>query len=334
MAYTRDQIEQAQQMDLLNYVESRGYQLSYEKRQVRLKEHNSCVISNNKWFWYSRNKGGRTLDFLVTYENRNFKEAMQILLGEKEIDKKPRQYIPQSEKDEIKELSELPEKNDNYRRLYAYLGKTRGINYEIISEMVKKGLLYEDKTHHNCVFLGKDDNGEIKYCLKVGTATDKKFKGELTGSDKKYNFELRNDKSNRIVCVYESIIDAMSHETLIKNKGKDYKKTNKISLGGLSDLKLEQYLKDNLQTTKIICCLDNDEAGIKAAEKIKEKYEPLGYTITKIVPKFGKDFNDELRESIKDKKKTIEDVKSNVIDSKKDFIQNESKVNREMGIAK
>lgn len=334
MAYTRAQIEQAQSMDLLSYVESRGYQLIRDGRQVRLREHDSCVISNNKWKWFSRDKGGGTLDFLIIYENKNFKEAMQILLGEKEIDKQPKQYIPNPEKEEIKELAELPQKNDNYRRLYAYLGKTRGIDYEIISEIVKKGLLYEDKTHHNCVFLGKNDNGEIKYCLKVGTATDKKFKGELPGSDKKYNIEHRNDKSNWIVCVYESIIDAMSHETLIKNKGKDYKKTNKISLGGLSDLKLEQYLKDNPQITKIICCLDNDQAGIKAAEKIKEKYEPLGYTITKIVPKFGKDFNDELLESIKDKKKTIEDVKSNVIDSKKDFIQNEIKVNREMGIAK
>lgn len=268
--YTRDQIGQAQSMDLLSYVESRGYQLIRDGRQMRLKEHDSCVISNNKWKWFSQNKGGGTLDFLIIYENKNFIEAMQILLGEREVDRKPRQYIQQPENEGIKELSQLPDKNDNYRRLYAYLAKTRGIDYEIITEMVKSGLLYEDKEHHNCVFLGKYDNGEVKYCLKIGTTTDKKFKGELPGSDKKYNIEIRNDKNNWIVCAYESVIDGMSHETLIKNQGKNYKKTNKLSLGGLSDLKLEQYLKDNPKITKIITCLDNDDAGIKAALKIKK----------------------------------------------------------------
>ncbi len=321
MAYTRAQIDQAQSMDLLSYVESRGYSLIHDGRQVRLREHDSCVISNNKWKWFSQNKGGGTLDFLIAYENKSFKEAMQILLGEKEIDKKPKQYVQQSEKEELKELSHLPEKNDNYRRLYAYLGKTRGIDYEIITEMVKSGTVYEDKEHHNCVFLGKDDNGEVKYCLKIGTTTDKKFKGELPGSDKRYNVELRNDKINWVVSTYESIIDAMSHETLIKNKGKDYTKTNKISLGGVSDLKLEQYLKDNPQITKIITCLDNDEVGIAAAIKIKEKYEKQGYIVTKIVPKIGKDFNDELVASIRDKKKTLDYVKKSISKNKTETSQ-------------
>ncbi len=317
--YTREQIEQAQNMDLLSYLESRGYQLIYNRHEVRLKEHDSCVISNNKWKWFSQNKGGGTLDFLVAYENRNFKEAMQVLLGErvKAQDMKLKQYIPQpAEKENTKELGQLPERAENYRRIYAYLCKTRGIDSKIVDEMVKNKLLYEDKEYHNCIFIGKNNNDEVKYCLKIGTATDKKFKGELPGSDKRYNLELRNDKNNKIVNVYESIIDAMSHETLIKNRGQDYIKSNKISLGGVSDLKLEQYLKDNPNIEKIVCCLDNDKAGIEASIKIKEKYEKLGYSITKIIPRFGKDFNDELKESIRNKKKTIDEVKSDVSDIK------------------
>lgn len=314
--YSREQIEKAQNIDLLSYIESRGYQLIRDGRQVRLKEHDSCVISNNKWFWYSQNKGGGTLDFLVAYENRGFKEAMQILLGEKSHDVKPKQYIPLPEKENAKVLGQLPEKAENYRRIYAYLCKTRGIDSKIVDEMVKNKLLYEDKEHHNCVFLGKDNYGEVKYCLKIGTATDKKFKGELPGSDKRYNLELRNDKNNNVVNVYESIIDAMSHETLIKNRGQDYTKANKLSLGGVSDLKLEQYLKDNPNIEKIVCCLDNDKAGIEASIKIKSKYEKLGYTVTKIAPKFGKDFNEELKESIRNKKKTFEQIKNSVSDVK------------------
>lgn len=331
--YTREQIEQAQNMDLLSYLESRGYQLIYNRHEVRLKEHDSCVISNNKWKWFSQNKGGGTLDFLVTYENRSFKEAMQILLGEKAQDIKPKQYISEpteKENTELKELGQLPERAENYRRMYAYLCKTRGIDSKIVDEMVKNKLLYEDKEHHNCVFLGKDNDGNIKYCLKIGTATDKKFKGELQGSDKRYNIELRSDKNNQVLNIYESIIDGMSHETLIKNRGQDYTKANKISLGGLSDLKLKQYLKDNPNIKKIVCCLDNDKAGIEASIKIKEKYAKLGYEVTKIVPKFGKDFNDELKESLKNKKKTINEVKNNVTDSKLIDDNNDSRASKNM----
>ena len=304
--YTKYQIAKAQNIALLDYIESRGYELIYSHNEVRLKEHDSLVISNNKWKWFSRNKGGGTLDFLIEYEGKGFKEAMQMLLGEKGIDeKKPlfKEHIQKQPK--IKEIEELPEKNNNYRRMYAYLNKTRCIDVDIINDMVNNKNLYQDKEHNNCVFVGRDKEGQVKYCLKVGTNTYKKFKGEIPGSNKKFNVELYSFSENKSVYIYESIIDAMSHATLIKQRGSDYKNQNRISLGGVSDLKLEQYLIDNPNIKKIVVGLDNDEAGIEAGLKIKDKYTKLGYEVTKIVPKHGKDFNDELvefnnRRSIKD----------------------------------
>nr|WP_312576885.1 hypothetical protein [Sedimentibacter sp.] len=88
--YSKYQIAKAQSISLLDYIVSRGYELIYSHNEVRLKEHDSLVISNNKWKWFSRNVGGGTLDFLIEYEGKVFKKAMQILLG-------------------------------NYRRMYAYL---------------------------------------------------------------------------------------------------------------------------------------------------------------------------------------------------------------------
>lgn len=315
--YSKYQISKAQSISLLDYIENRGYELIYSHNEARLKEHDSLVISNNKWKWFSRNMGGGTLDFLIEYEGKGFKEAMQILLGEKGIDeKKPqfKEHIQQQQK--IKEISELPEKNVNYRRMYAYLNKTRGIDIEIINDMVNNKVLYEETEHNNCVFLGRDKEGTVKYCLKVGTNTFKKFKGEIPGSDKRFNVELYSFPENKSVCIYESIIDAMSHATLIKQRGLDYKNQNRISLGGVSDLKLEQYLKDNLNIKKIVVGLDNDEAGIEAGLKIKDKYTKLGYEVTKIVPKHGKDFNDELvefksRKSLKDINQGVSQYKSN-----------------------
>jgi len=313
--YTKYQIAKAQSISLLDYIESRGYELIHSHNEVRLKEHDSLVISNNKWKWFSRNMGGGTLDFLVEYEGKDFIEAMQTLLGEKGIDESKPQYKEHiQEQHQYKKISELPEKNNSYRRMYAYLNKTRCIDVEIINDMVNNKNLYEEKEHNNCVFLGRDKDGAVKYCLKVGTNTFKKFKGEIPGSDKSFNVELYSLPENNIVCVYESIIDAMSHATLLKQRGACYNKQNRISLGGVSDLKLEQYLKDNQNIKKIVTCLDNDDAGIEAALKIKEKYSKLGYEITKIVPKQGKDFNDELVNQ--SSRKSLNDIDNNLCNYK------------------
>jgi len=213
---------------------------------------------------------------------------------------------------ETKKNIELPERNVNYRRMYAYLNKTREIDVDIINDMVNNKNLYEEKEYNNCVFLGKDKDSTVKYCLKVGTNTFKKFKGEILGSDKRFNVELYSFPENKSVCIYESIIDAMSHATLIKRKGLDYKNQNRISLGGVSDLKLEQYLADNPNIKKIVVGLDNYEAVLK----IKDKYTKLGYEVTKIVPKHGKDFNDELIEI--NSEKSLKDINQIVSQYKED----------------
>ncbi len=82
--YTQNQINRAKNIDLLDYVRQRGYSLIQSAaNEYRLKEHDSLVISNNKWKWFSQNIGGDTLDFVTKYEGKSFKDAMEILLGEK-----------------------------------------------------------------------------------------------------------------------------------------------------------------------------------------------------------------------------------------------------------
>lgn len=61
--------------------------------------------------------------------------------------------VPQSAKRETAEFH-LPEPADNFKRMFAYLMKTRHLSYEVVSYFVKKKLLYEEKGHHNCVFVG------------------------------------------------------------------------------------------------------------------------------------------------------------------------------------
>lgn len=307
--YTQYQINKAKNIDLLDYVRQRGYSLIQSAaNEYRLKEHDSLVISNNKWVWFSRNIGGDTLDFVTKYEGKGFKEAMEILTGEKSQSKVKEYKDNNIQSQEIKKISELPEKADNYRRLFAYLSKTRRIDTSIIQDMINDNKLYQEKEFNNCVFLGRNMEGEIRYCLKIGTNTFKKYKGEIKGSDKAFNVELCSSSESTKVYVYESIIDAMSHSTIIKVQGGNYKEHNRISLGCVADVKLEQFLKDHPNIKIIVSCLDNDKAGIEATEKIKEKYSKKGYQIKRILPT-NKDFNDDLIAALeKYSKKTMEGI--------------------------
>lgn len=330
--YTQYQINKAKNMDLLDYMRQRGYSLIQSAaNEYRLKEHDSLVISNNKWKWFSHDIGGDTLDFVTKYEDKSFKDAMETLLGEKGKEK-VKEYESGNKEREVKEITELPEKSDNYRRLFAYLAKTRRIDSSIIQDLINEGMLYQEKEHNNCIFLGRNKDGEIKYCLKIGTTTYKKYKGEIKGSDKAYNVELCSSPESTKVYVYESIIDAMSHASMIKIQGCNYKEHNRVSLGGVADVKLEQFLKDNPNVKIIVSCLDNDEAGNKATSQIKEKYTPKGYIVKRILPR-NKDFNDDLialHEKVEDEKKTMSEVDKVIKEKKENYMPSGSKYQRAM----
>lgn len=66
-----------------------------------------------------------------------------------------------------------------------------------------------------------------------------------------------------------------------------------ISLGGKSDVALDEFLQNN-PITEITLCLDNDEAGRHASAQFSDKYALKGYTISNDIP-LNKDFNDDLK---------------------------------------
>ena len=72
----------------------------------------------------------------------------------------------------------LPEANDNYRRLYAYLFKTRCFSKAVVDWFVKKKLNYETRRYHNVVFIGRDAFGTARFASMRGTVDnyEKPFK--------------------------------------------------------------------------------------------------------------------------------------------------------------
>ena len=111
------------------------------------------------------------------------------------------------------------------------------------------------------------------------------------------------------IYVFEAPIDLLSHGALMQlsmrkqcsaiGQGDKYRPdcwlgVNRVSLSGCSDIALKQRLSDDPRITQIVFCLDNDETGQQATEKLMNKYSQQ-YTVSVSIPPYGKDWNDTLK---------------------------------------
>ena len=130
-------------------------------------------------------------------------------------------------KDEPKVLL-LPEKNPNCDKVTEYLFG-RGIDYQLIQDCIAEGIIFEGGKYHNAVFVGKDKNGTPKYAALRSTVGSS-FKGDASGSDKRYSFRLLAREPTDTVHLFEAAIDLLSYATYLKCEGKDYKSESLLSL--------------------------------------------------------------------------------------------------------
>ena len=296
---TKEQIARAKEWDLLSYLQTYEPQ-ELQKcggREYRTMTHDSLKISNGKWNWHSRGIGGRTaLDYLVKVRGMDFVKAVETLCGERGAAVRMPSDIPHKEKPAKPFL--LPPENRCGTAAVSYL-LGRGIDGEVISQCIRKGILYESRNYHNCVFVGKDSAGKARYaCLRGIYGT---FKNDVDGSDKRYSFSLPSaDEDSPFVAVAESPIDALSVASLLKMQGEDWTKNHYLSLGGTAPRALLRFLHDHPAITHVSLCLDNDRAGIAGMGKIREALQEdaeLSRRITVIADNpppcaFGKDYNE------------------------------------------
>ena len=297
-----DVLERARQIDLLSYL--RTYEPS---NLVKVKgttnvyctaEHDSLKISNGKWYWWSRGFGGYSaLDYLIKVRECGFVEAVEILTGQALADWKP--PPPAAKKDEPKVLL-LPEKNPNADRVAEYLFG-RGIDYQLIQDCIAEGIIFESRKYHNAVFVGKDAGGVPKYAALRSTLGSP-FKGDASGSDKRYSFRLLAREPTDEVHLFEATIDLLSYATYLKCEGKDYRVENLLSLSGVYQPKkeiseskipiaLSIFLEENPQIKTIILHLDNDKTGRLCTAALTELLKK-DYKTVDAPPPVGKDVND------------------------------------------
>jgi hypothetical protein len=285
---TDEQIDRAKEVDVLDYIlKTEPDNIKRVGREYRLKDHPSLAVSPGKWYWHSHKMGGRTaVGYLTDVRGYSFVDAVCAVLNERPQER----FIPTKAKPlSERKLFMLPLRNSNNRRIIAYL-QSRGIDKELILNCIKHGDLYESKTYHNGVFIGRDERQKARYAALRGT-TDH-YKCDVEGSNKDYGFMLPpNDPNSREVAVFEAPVDALSHQTACKQGFIPPFDGWRLSLGGTSSLALEQFLKQHTQVKHCLICTDADEAGNLAAEAIAKI---PGITAARSPPASGKDWNDTL----------------------------------------
>lgn len=297
---TPKEIRQAKQMDLLTYLQN------YEPNELVhfaagtycTREHDSLKISNGKWYWFSRGIGGKSaLDYLIKVQDYSFLQAVKTIL-DKTAGRTPVSYSVREREAPSRELL-MPELNANADIVVKYL-MGRGIHPVVIEHCLKHKLLFETKQYHNAMFVGYDMNGKARYAALRGTKSG--YKGEVTGSDKRYSFSLVGDQNTDTVHLFESAIDLMSYTTFQELFGRDWKQESLLSLAGVYQTKregvvpvaLNRFLSDypNIKTLRLH--LDNDEVGRGAAQGIINGLKGK-YAIRDEPPRYGKDVNDALK---------------------------------------
>lgn len=308
MAIPKEKIEEINNLNIVKIAEMRGYPLEKKGNEYRIPKEQGLIIKADGTMWnhISSDVGGGAIQLLMYLENKTWYESAKELVNYTDNVnfvnsnyKQKTDIVPKP-----KEPMVLPEKNKDYKRVFAYLTKTRKIDPKIVQWFVDKNMLYQD-INNNCVFVGYDKNNTPQYASRRGTNTNKPFKGDVLNSNKEYGFELpgKGDTLN----VFESPIDLMSYLTLMKRNnvaiGDKYFK----SLGGVNMTTLDKCLKDNPNIEKIVLCVDNpdiDKAGADFIKDVKQKYNDE-YIITVHKPK-GKDFNEQLVNTIQAEQNPIQ----------------------------
>ena len=293
MQYTEEQIARANQTDLASFLNARGEQLVKSGREYRWKKHDSVTVSGNRWYRHSHNKGGYPVDFVMEFYHATFPEAVKMLIDEEGEGRQKSCLAPSPD-------FRLPEKSETNETVIKYLTEIRRLEKDLVEEWIAGGNIYEEKKHHNVVFVGRDADGIPRYAHCRGTGGIK-YRGDVAGSDKSYGFCHRGEDNQ--LFVFEAAIDLLSFIQLFP---KDWKKRSYLSLGGVSSVALMTFLSERPQITSVFLCLDNDHAGNEACEKLAGEI-PDGYRVIRLKPA-RKDWNEILCDENADRKKVIQET--------------------------
>ena len=137
MYYTQEQIDHANQADLVSFLQSQGEQLTRAGNEYRWKRHDSLTVRGNKWYRHSQSKGGGPVDFLMEFFGKSFTEAVELLTGEKGAAPPPDSPAPLSD-------FRLPPRSPTAEQVKRYLTEARRIDEDVTGFFISSGDIYEE----------------------------------------------------------------------------------------------------------------------------------------------------------------------------------------------
>ena len=283
--FTEEQKQRAASVDLEEFLRCRGEKLLASGREKRLARDHSVTIRGNEWYDHAEERGGHAVSFVQRFYHLSYPEAVTMLLGgelgtvypsaQERVEEPPKPFV-------------LPPANSNMRRVYAYLVKHRNIDRSVVAHFAREKLLYEDAKYHNAVFVGTDEEGIPHHAHKRSTNSyGKAFRLNVEGCDPRYSFHhIGTDGS---LYVFEAPIDMLSYITL---HPQDWQRHSYVACCGTSIQPVVKMLERKPQIHTVLLCLDNDEAGHLANQRMKAQLE-ANYMVERLVP-VNKDWNDDL----------------------------------------
>ena len=278
MTYTQAQIDKANAVDLEKFLRTQGETLVRSGKEYRWKAHDSLTVCGNKWFRHSQSKGGFPVDFVMEFYGKSFPEAVQMLTGE------PGEVQPETDPAPSPAFR-LPLRNVTNANILNYLTQERKLSPSLVNFFIAAGDIYEDSSHHNVVFVGRDADGHPRCASSRGI--QEKFRQDAAGAEKVFGFAHRG--TDKQLLVFEAPIDLLSFIELFP---KNWQQHNYLSLGGVSGKALRQFLSERPDVERVFLCLDADKAGEDACKRLAALL-PDTMSATRIQPCM-KDWNDVL----------------------------------------
>lgn len=278
MTYTQAQIDRANAANLEVFLRAQGETLVRSGKEYRWKAHDSLTVCGNKWFRHSQSKGGFPVDFVMEFYGKSFPEAVQMLTGE------PGEVQPETDPAPSPAFR-LPLRNVTNANILNYLTQERKLSPSLVNFFIAAGDIYEDSSHHNVVFVGRDADGHPRYASSRGIR--EKFRQDAAGAEKAFGFAHRG--TDKQLLVFEAPIDLLSFIELFP---KNWQQHNYLSLGGVSGKALRQFLSERPDVERVFLCLDADKAGEDACKRLTALL-PDTVSVTRIQPCM-KDWNEVL----------------------------------------
>ena len=214
----------------------------------------------------------------MEFYGKSFPEAVQMLTGE------PGEAQPEADPAPSPAFR-LPLRNVTNANILNYLTQERKLSPSLVNFFIAAGDIYEDSSHHNVVFVGRDADGHPRYASNRGI--NEKFRQDAAGAEKAFGFAHRG--TDKQLLVFEAPIDLLSFIELFP---KNWQQHNYLSLGGVSGKALRQFLSERPDMERVFLCLDADKAGEDACKRLAALL-PDTMSATRIQPCM-KDWNDVL----------------------------------------